>query len=83
MLYEEYTSIEWFQLLVMVTFYAASSCPKNKLSFVDGSIQAPNLLDLNIVAWERCSYLVHSWILNSVIEPIAQTIVFPENALNA
>lgn len=53
---------------------------KNKLSFIDGSIEVLELLDLDRVAWERCNYLVHSGLLNSVFEPIAQIIVFLENA---
>lgn len=55
---------------------------KNKLAFIDGSITVPDSTDLNSAAWERCNYLIHSWILNSVSEPIAQTIVFLENALD-
>ncbi|CAJ2679712.1 unnamed protein product [Trifolium pratense] len=56
---------------------------KNKLVFIDGLIPVPELLDLNHSAWERCNYLVHSWIFNSVTAPIAQTIVFLENAIDA
>ena len=54
---------------------------KNKLAFIDGTIPIPDIDDLNRCAWERCNCLVHSWILNSVTSPIAQTIVFLENAL--
>ncbi|MCH79266.1 polynucleotidyl transferase Ribonuclease H fold, partial [Trifolium medium] len=56
---------------------------KNKIAFVDGSIPIPDLLDLNRSAWERCNNLVHSWIINSVSESIAQTLVFHENAIDA
>lgn len=55
---------------------------KNKLSFIDESIEVSDPLDMNRAAWEQCNYLVHSWILNSVFEPIAQTIIFLENALD-
>lgn len=55
---------------------------KNKLVFIDASIPVPDLLDLNRSAWERCNYLLHSWFLNSVTPPIAQTIVFLENAID-
>ncbi|MCI40233.1 integrase catalytic region, partial [Trifolium medium] len=55
---------------------------KNKLSFVDGSLEIPPLLDLNRYRWERCNHLVHSWLLNSVSDPIASTIVFLENAID-
>jgi len=49
---------------------------KNKLAFIDGSTPEPDEEDLNIVAWERCNHLIHSWILNSVSLQIAQTIIF-------
>ncbi|XP_058726231.1 uncharacterized protein LOC131597558 [Vicia villosa] len=55
---------------------------KNKLGFINGSIPVPNFNDLNRSAWERCNYLVHSWILNFVNPAIAQTILFLENALD-
>src|SRR4051812_34131567 len=55
---------------------------KNKIAFINGSIIAPSLHDLNRSAWERCNCLVHSWILNSVSPAIAQTIIFLENALD-
>ncbi|MCI50055.1 integrase catalytic region, partial [Trifolium medium] len=42
----------------------------------------PALDDLNRNQWERCNYLVRSWILNSVTDPIASTIVFLENAFD-
>jgi hypothetical protein len=56
---------------------------KNKLVFIDGSIPIPDFDDLNRNAWERCNYLLHSWILNSVSESIAQTIVFHDTAISA
>jgi cytochrome b subunit of formate dehydrogenase len=39
---------------------------KNKLKFVDGSMDVPDEDDLNRSAWERCNHLVQSWIINSV-----------------
>nr|ABD32757.1 Integrase, catalytic region [Medicago truncatula] len=56
---------------------------KNKLVFLDGSISVPDIDDLNRQAWERCNHLIHSWIVNSVTESIAQTIVFHDTALSA
>jgi len=47
---------------------------KNKLKFID---------DLNRSAWERCTHLIQSWIINSVSPQIAQTLVFHENAIDA
>jgi hypothetical protein len=55
---------------------------KNKLFFVDGSIPIPPTDDLNCSAWDRCNYLIHSRILNSVSPQIAQTIVFHEYAID-
>ena len=55
---------------------------KNKLSFIDASIPIPPIDDLNGSAWDRCNYLIHSWILNSVSPQIAQTIVFHEYAID-
>ena len=51
---------------------------KNKLPFIDGSLPIPDLLDLNRSSWEWCNHLLHSWIINSVSEPITHTVVFHE-----
>jgi hypothetical protein len=53
---------------------------KNKLAFINGVLPQPDALDLNRAAWERCNHLIHSWIINSVSESIAQTIVFYDYA---
>lgn len=37
--------------------------------------------DLNRAVWERCNHLVQSWLINSVSDSIAQTIVFCDTAL--
>ncbi|GAU46782.1 hypothetical protein TSUD_351810 [Trifolium subterraneum] len=55
---------------------------KNKFDFVDGSIPIPDPFDPSFKAWSRCNMLVHSWIMNSVEESIAQSIVFLDNALD-
>jgi hypothetical protein len=55
---------------------------KNKFDFVDGSIPVPTDFDPNFKAWNRCNMLVHSWIMNSVEDSIAQSIVFLENAID-
>jgi len=56
---------------------------KNKLTFIDGSTPILDLGDLNRSSWERCNYLIHSWILNYVSESIAQTIIFHDIAISA
>ena len=55
---------------------------KNKFDFVDGSIPVPTEFDPSFKAWNRCNMLIHSWIMNSVEEAIAQSIVFLENAID-
>lgn len=55
---------------------------KNKLPFINGTIHVPDNDDLNRNAWERCNHLVHSWLINSVSDSIAQTIVFHDNAFD-
>lgn len=56
---------------------------KMNLEFVDGSIPVPDDdFDPSFRAWNRCNMLVHSWLLNSVFESIAQSIVFMENTLD-
>lgn len=53
----------------------------NKYKFDDGSIEVPDIADPSYQAWERCNLLVHSWVMNSVSDSIAQSIVFLENAI--
>lgn len=48
--------------LVMASFDATRSWRKNKLDFINGSILVLEIIDLNYVVWERCNYLIHSWI---------------------
>jgi hypothetical protein len=56
---------------------------KMKLEFVDGTFPVvTDRFDPSYRAWNRCNMLVHSWIMNSVSESIAQSIMFMENALD-
>lgn len=55
---------------------------KNKFDFVDGSIQIPEEFDPSFKAWSHCNMLVHTWIMNSVEESIAQNIIFLENTID-
>jgi len=54
---------------------------KMKYELVDGTIE-PIVDDFDPLFrhWNRCNYLVHSWIMNSVSPSIAQSIIFMENA---
>ncbi|MCI82859.1 hypothetical protein A2U01_0104133, partial [Trifolium medium] len=52
---------------------------KMKLEFVDGTIDPViDSFDPSYRAWNRCNMLILSWILNSVSDSIAQSIVFME-----
>ncbi|GAU34412.1 hypothetical protein TSUD_217520 [Trifolium subterraneum] len=56
---------------------------KLKIEFIDGSIDVPtDQFDPSFRAWNRCNMLVHSWIMNSVSDSIAQSIVVMENSLD-
>jgi hypothetical protein len=56
---------------------------KNKFDFVNATIEVPaDDFDPSFKAWCRCNMLVHSWIMNSVDDSIAQSIVYLENALD-
>src|SRR3954464_3020886 len=55
---------------------------KNKFQFINGDLAIPSHQDLNRNQWERCNHLIHSWLLNSVSEQIASTIVFHANAID-
>ncbi|KAK2451453.1 hypothetical protein QL285_010507 [Trifolium repens] len=56
---------------------------KMKLDFVDGSIPpVVDPFDLSFRAWNRCNMLVLLWILNSVSEQIASSVVFMENVVD-
>jgi hypothetical protein len=55
---------------------------KNKLPFINGSLPVPDDDDLNRTAWERCNHLVQSWIISSVSDSIAQTVVFHDTTFD-
>jgi hypothetical protein len=55
---------------------------KNKYDFVDGTIPVPDSFDPSFKAWTRCNMLIHSWIMNSVEDSIAQSIVYLDNAID-
>ncbi|XP_024029706.1 uncharacterized protein LOC112094030 [Morus notabilis] len=54
---------------------------KNKLGFLDGSIEKPDGSDLVLLnSWIHNNNLVISWILNSVSKKISASIIFSESA---
>ncbi|CAN1178761.1 hypothetical protein LINPERHAP2_LOCUS33840 [Linum perenne] len=56
---------------------------KNKVPFIDGTFPPPAVTDKDYAAWNRCNYAVLSWILNSVSEDIAQSLISYDNAATA
>ena len=53
---------------------------KNKMGFLNGSIIAPAATDPLHPAWERCNTLIMSWLLNSVSQSIAQSVIYLDHA---
>jgi hypothetical protein len=51
---------------------------KNKLRFLDGSCTMPNQFDPTYEPWLRCNNLVLSWLMNSVVSTISQSLVYTE-----
>lgn len=49
---------------------------KNKLGFVDHTIPRPPPDDLLYGAWIRCNSMVISWILNSVVKEIGDSLMY-------
>ncbi|KZV39447.1 hypothetical protein F511_13438 [Dorcoceras hygrometricum] len=49
---------------------------KNKLGFIDNSIDQPRPDDLLYGSWTRCNSMVISWILNSVSRDIADSLMY-------
>ncbi|CAN1146609.1 Retrovirus-related Pol polyprotein from transposon TNT 1-94 [Linum perenne] len=53
---------------------------KNKIVFIDGSLPPPATTDTTFAAWNRCNYAVLSWLLNSVSDDIAQSLISYDSA---
>lgn len=53
---------------------------KNKLSFVNGSMKKPVSGSNRLGRWERCNNMVISWLLYSVVNDIAESIVYCRTA---
>lgn len=52
---------------------------KNKLGFIDGSIEKPDENDSNLLnSWIRSNNMVLSWILNSISKDISASITFSD-----
>ncbi|GKV47196.1 hypothetical protein SLEP1_g54116 [Rubroshorea leprosula] len=55
---------------------------KNKLGFVDGTINEPTSNSTLFTIWSRCNSMVLSWILNALSKDIANSVVFMKTACN-
>ncbi|XP_015164044.1 uncharacterized protein [Solanum tuberosum] len=54
---------------------------KNKLGFIDGSLEVPADTDLKMKrAWSRCNDMVLSWLLNSLSKEIAESVLYSHSA---
>nr|DAD45368.1 TPA_asm: hypothetical protein HUJ06_003598 [Nelumbo nucifera] len=71
---ENYTS--WSRAMTMELL------AKNKLGFVDGSIEKLDNIDANFEAWLRANNMVLSWILNAIYRDLAPSILYAESALD-
>uniref|UniRef100_A0A803LM41 Uncharacterized protein n=1 Tax=Chenopodium quinoa TaxID=63459 RepID=A0A803LM41_CHEQI len=49
---------------------------KNKLGFIDGTIDLPNPSDSVYGAWKRCNDLVISWILSALDPMLARSVLY-------
>lgn len=48
---------------------------RNKLGFIDGSIEQPKK-DPLLGQWERCDSMVSAWIIHSVNKDIASNVLY-------
>ena len=55
---------------------------KNKMGFLNGTILVPESTDPLFSAWERCNTLILSWLLNSLSQSIAQSVIYLDNAVD-
>ncbi|XP_073133534.1 uncharacterized protein [Henckelia pumila] len=53
---------------------------KNKLRFIDFTIQFPRSDDLLYGSWIRCNIMVISWLLNSITREIADSLMYMTTA---
>ncbi|XP_043692940.1 uncharacterized protein LOC122643381 [Telopea speciosissima] len=53
---------------------------KNKMIFVDGTLPRPTSPISAIQTWDRCNFMVLSWILNVLTKTIADSVIYAETA---
>ncbi|KAM2583718.1 hypothetical protein TB2_044793 [Malus domestica] len=52
---------------------------KNKLGFVDGSIEAPPKTDAKYFLWKRCNDMVLSWVVSSVGNDLMSSVLYTDS----
>ncbi|CAE5958150.1 unnamed protein product [Arabidopsis arenosa] len=55
---------------------------KNKLAFVNGTLEKPDASSPLYKRWERCNALVMCWMWNSMTEELSKRVTFDETAHN-
>lgn len=53
---------------------------KNKLGFIDGTVDKPGTDSVNFKSWQRCNTTVLSWIWNSVSKELTSSVIYLETA---
>ncbi|XP_043694201.1 uncharacterized protein LOC122644899 [Telopea speciosissima] len=64
----------WRRAMCMALF------AKNKMMFVDGSLPRPTSPLSAVQTWDRCNFMVLSWILNVLTRTIADSLIYAETA---
>lgn len=49
---------------------------KNKIGFVDGTIEKPDVADANYRVWDRCNSMLISWFLGVLDQDIARSVLY-------
>ena len=55
---------------------AVTLTTKNKIGFVDGTIPCVAPIDFLFNAWNHCNNMVTSWILNSILKDIVDSLMY-------
>src|SRR5262249_10259185 len=53
---------------------------KNKLCFVDGSLPKPNEKSQETQLWEKCNFMVISWIFNALASELHDSVAYVDTA---
>ncbi|KAF5471378.1 hypothetical protein F2P56_008186 [Juglans regia] len=67
-------------LMVFATFILMSVSVRNKLGFIDGSLDPPAKTDSLFSPWSKCDTIVLSWLLNSLSPKIAQSVIYVDSS---